>query len=560
MTDPNFGHLPYGVVVPFNNPPFAEHNRVDDAELVASWYEGLSCVREMVGTKQGEEVEAALFDKLLNEGWDEKSKLRFPVRRPWSGPVDYCMIPEMATVLSALNRATELYPKNKLVAKRASELVQGLRKLVVENKVRAASIGIADNPELCYSFPTDVYVLDKGFRHEINSGFSDWVMRYSVLITPLVKRFILTKDEDAFDLAMGLANNFATISHHLTNRNEFSGQVHSAIWTASGLIRLGRLTGQDRYIAKGKGLYDYVRRNSSAFGWIPEYMQWQLMADERCDARCIKDMMECALELVDCGFPEYWDDIHRFWRNHMAESQLTDTEFIPKLKKAPETVQRTFQNMPTRMLGGFFGGSAPNSMLLSRYNSISTSASAIAPQGMLMAWRRAIELVHGNLIVNFPVNCENDAAKVTVGYPNEGSIRIELKKSSRVIVRVFPWMPAPHEGTRDGRPAALERRDDQVSFSSSEKKDVLEFSHELRMRRVMENAMGLDFFGMWRGADMVDILPHGSGYRLYQRSLEGKKESPVFPTEFNPKFEVEHIVEPENPRETRLNRRKAPRS
>ncbi len=560
MTDAKLGYLPYGVVVPFKNPPFAEHNRIDDALLVPSWYEGLSCAREMAGSERGAAVEEALLNKLLGEGWDDNSGLRFPVRRPWSGKMDYCLISEMATVLSALNRALEVSPKNKLAEKRSADLVAGLRKLVVESKIRAVEIGEVGNEETCFSFPVDVYVLGKGLTPEISTGFSDWELRCSVLITPLVKRYALTEDEAALDLAVGLANRITAISHFFTMRNEFSGQVHSAIWTASGLARLGRVAGQDRYIAKAKGLYDYVRRNSSAFGWVPEYMQWQLIADERCEAFCIKDMMECALELVDCGFPEYWDDIHRFWRNHLAQSQLADTGFMPDTKSPADTEMRTYKNMPARLLGGCFGGSAPNGMLLSRYNSISGYASGVAPQGMLLAWRRAIEYSRGTATINFPVNCENEVAQVRVGYPNEGAIRVKLKKACRVIVRVFPWMPTPHEGTRGGRPAALERRDDQVSFSNSEKGAELEFTHELKMRRVLENVMGLDFFGLWRGADMVDILPHGQGYRLYQRGVGVAVENPVFPEQYEPKAEVEHLIEPENLREARLNRRKAPRN
>ena len=123
MTDAKLGYLPYGVVVPFKNPPFAEHNRIDDALLVPSWYEGLSCAREMAGSERGAAVEEALLNKLLGEGWDDNSGLRFPVRRPWSGKMDYCLISEMATVLSALNRALEVSPKNKLAEKRSADLV-----------------------------------------------------------------------------------------------------------------------------------------------------------------------------------------------------------------------------------------------------------------------------------------------------------------------------------------------------------------------------------------------------------------------------------------------------
>ena len=561
MTDSALGSLPYGFVSPLHNPPYAEHGRIDDAELIASWYEGLSCAREVLGTSKGADVEEALYGQLVDTGWDAESGLRFPVRRAWSGPTDYCVLSEMAIVLSALNRALEVDAKDKKAEKRAAGLVQGLRKLVIEHTHRAVGIGEFPLDEPCYSFQNDVYILGKGFDNAFGTSHADWVLRYSVLIEPLVTRSLVAKDAVALELAVGLANSITSLSHYFTNRNEFSGHVHSAMWTATGLAKLGRVASQDKYVAKAKGLYDFVRRSASAFGWVPEYMQWQLIADERCEACCIKDMMQCALELVDCGFPEYWDDVHRFWRNHLAESQIMETDFLPKSSdKNKDTEQRTYKNIADKIKGGVSGCTAPNSVSLARYRSISPCCSASAPQAMLSAWRRAAEFSRGNLTVNFPVDFENQTAKVTVGYPNTGYVRIKLKKPCRVIVRVFPWMPAPHEGTIDGRPAGLERRDDQVSFPAAEKGAVLEFKHELKMRRVMENVMGLDFFGLWRGPDMVDILPHGFGVRLYQRVQGAPFDVPTSFGEGLTRAETEPIVEPANPKETRLNRRKAPRS
>ena len=57
MTDDAFDHLPYWLLLPHKKPAEAAHCKVDDAELVASWFEGLSCLREMLGTEEGAEVQ-----------------------------------------------------------------------------------------------------------------------------------------------------------------------------------------------------------------------------------------------------------------------------------------------------------------------------------------------------------------------------------------------------------------------------------------------------------------------------------------------------------------------
>lgn len=563
MTDSALNYLPYGFVSPMHTPPYAEHGRIDDAELVASWYEGLSSAREMLGTNKGADVEEALHQKLLEDGWDSKSGLRFPVKRAWSEEEEaYGLLSEWAVVLSALNRAIEVDVKDKAAERRAAGLVKGLKKQAVAHQTRFTGLGeFAIEEQPCFSFASDVFVLGKGFDAAVGTGFADWVLRYSVLIEPLVQRYMLVKDADALELAKGLANFITAHSHFFTNRTEFSGHVDSALRTAIGLAKLGRVTSQDKYVAKAKGLYDFVRRSTSAFGWVPEYMQWQLIADERCEACSIGYMMICALELVDCGFPEYWDDVHRFWRNHLSQSQVVETLFIQHASdKQKDTDQRTYKRIGERVKGGFSGCTTPNSVSLARYRGIAPCCSASAPKAMLKAWRRTAEFLRGNLIVNFPVNYEDENAKITVGYPNSGFIRVKLKKTCRVIVRVFPWMPAPHEGTVDGRPAGLERRDDQVSFPTSEKGSVLEFKHDVKMRRVMENVMGLDFFGLWRGPDMVDILPHGFGLRLYQRAADIPFEAPTNLGEGLTKAITEPLLEPLSSKETRLNRRKAPRS
>lgn len=560
MIDASLDGLPYGLLAPFCNPPFAEHNRMDDAQLIASWMEGISSCREMLGTNEGADVEETLADNLLKEGWDEATGLRFPTRRPWTPELDYCVISEMGVVLSALNRICEMTPGEKRAEQRAAALVKGLSQCVVRLEQRVGPMGVYSVDEPCLMFPSDVYVKGKGFEPGVSSGCTDWMVRCSVLIFPLVRRYQIAGDEAALALAMGLANTVTILSHMFTYRHEFSGHVYSALVTATGLALLGRLVNQDRYVARAKGIYDYVRRTTSAFGWAPEYMQWQLMADERCPSNVTAALMLCALELVDCGFPEYWDDVHRFWRNHLTQSQLRDTSFLGKSTKGVDTPIRCYTHFAERVRGAFSGCSAPNSLSLGRPLAMSSACSAVVPVAMLAAWRRTMEYSRGNLLVNFPVNAENEYAKITVGYPNSGFVRVKLKKQSRVIIRVYPWMPSPHEGTIDGRPCGLERRDDQISFPVSEVGTVLEFKHELKMRRVMENVMGLDFFGLWRGPEMVDILPHGLGFRLYQRIEGATLETPHTPAENSAKGQIRTIIEPINSKETRLNRRKAPRN
>ena len=530
MVDEKLGGLPYGEVLPYVLAPFAEHTRRDDAELAAEWYEGLSCCRELLGTDEGKEQEAKMRALVLDPAcWEKKTGLRFPSRRPWTGPDDYCALPELGPVLSALNRMLAVAPDDREAAERAGGLVAGLRRLVVA-------------PELA-------------------TGYADATMRLSTLIHPVMVFHDRTGSEEALDLARGLANAITGFSHFFSSKTEFQGEVHAALVTAAGLARLGRVLSQDRYVARAKSLYDYVRRHSSAFGWVPEFLQWQLPADERCDAANVAAMMVCAMELVECNFPEYWDDIHRFWRNHLVQCQFDDTAFVPAPETPPaDTAARTYRDIRGRLRGGMTGAAGPAFLFLNAPRIVSCRAAALAPRAMLWAWRRAVEINRDLITLNFPVARETDFAKVSVGYPNEGEIRIKVKKPCRINLRVYPWMTSPYEGTIDGKPAGLERREDHISFPKVRKGGTALFRHALRTVRVLENLTALDFYGLWRGPDMIDVLPHGTGpgYRLYQCAL-GVPREPVPPASAET-GDIVPFCEPAVSKETRLNRRKAPRA
>ena len=65
MCDPAYDNLPYWLLLPNKKPAEAAHCRVDDAELVGSWYEGLTNAMRMLGTTDGEDVKQSLRRHLM---------------------------------------------------------------------------------------------------------------------------------------------------------------------------------------------------------------------------------------------------------------------------------------------------------------------------------------------------------------------------------------------------------------------------------------------------------------------------------------------------------------
>ncbi len=566
MVDPNLGCLPYGCVQPWSATPCADHLRADDAVNAALWLEGISCAREILETDQGADVEDALRTLLLApDRWDEATGLRFPAPRPWSGPEgEWIALCECGPVLSALARIIEKNPDDSLAKARAAGMVAGLRSLTIRHEALYAPGGILTVEPPTYSFPADIVVRGRGLVPELASGYADANLRIWSLIDPIMRYQQLTGDEVALDLATGLGNFATTVSHPFGCKSEFFGDVHAALTTAIGLARLGRVLSRDIYVARAKALYDFVRRQSSSFGWVPDFMRWQLPGDVRGDASCTAALLVCALELISCNFPEYWDDANKLWRNQLAQLQIEDVSFVPDPPsgaKLESSGRRTYDRIRERLPGACCGASSPAFVFLGTQRLVSARASAEVPRAHLSAWRVSIEDTRDLVTVNFPIDRDAKSVKVRVGYPNSPIMRVKMLRTCRLNLRVFPWMNLPFEGTQDGRPIGIERREDHMLYPKLKKGVTVEFHHDMAQKHVLENVNSLDFYGIWRGPDMVDLLPHstGPGYRLYQTNAEAPREPVPLPTT-PPEDPVEPLGEPAVSRETRLNRRKAPRS
>lgn len=433
----------------------------------------------------------------------------------------------MGYILPSLNRMLENDPGDKEAESRAAGLVRGMRSLVIERKVRTFWSGDYEEQEPLYEFPNDVYLKDGGFELSRHTGRGEQSIRNAIILHSLVRRYEIAGDEAALDLATGIANHLLGPSRYFNYRMEFFGHVHSAGWVASGLVRLGRVTGKERYIKAGKGIYDYIRSLSSSFGWVPEYAQWHPPHEEHCETCCIKDMIECANELILAGYEEYWEDMTLFARNQLVENQLKVSSYVVTDNNRPDEAGITYREIDQRMIGGFTGGSLVNSMSLSKFRSIAGCCVGMAPVALEIVWNRAVEFQDGMVIVNMPVDKETEEAAVTMSYPDQGYISITAKQPCDVAVRVYDWMGQNLSIKINGAFCTPEREGNLLVIRSVGAGDTVELTHPLETLLVKEIVRGEEYKVSWRGCDVVDIAPRGEHLRLYQRDLRIPK---VYPT------------------------------
>ncbi len=522
MVDRAYDNLPYWLLLPNKKPAEAAHCRVDDAELVGSWYEGLVCAMRMLGSDEGDEVKQSLRRHLM-KSWGEHG-LRFCEPYPWTHTV-HSSFHEMGYILPALNLITEEYPEDEEAERRTSELIRGMRSLVIERQVRTFWSGDYQETEPIYEFPNDVYLKEGGFDLTRHTGRGEQAIRNALMLPALVRRWELKKDEVALDLAVGIANYVLGPSRYFNYRMEFFGHVHSAAWFSYGLVYLGRLTDNKTYIEKGKAIYDYIRSISSSFGWVPEYAQWHPMNEEHCETCCVRDMIICARELIKCGFDGYWNDINLFARNMLMENQVKYTGYLTVDNSLPDGNGITYRDIDKRMIGGFTGGSEPNSISLERFRSIAGCCVGTAPTALRTVWDSVITEENGVYIVNVPCDKETDALKLESFLPNRGTIRITAKKDCATAFRLYDWM-GDVQCAICNKQCAM-KRDGGLLKAELKAGDVFELSFPLRIRKKKENVRGETFTVLWRGCDVIDLLPRGEHVRLFQRDLSKPKYYPT---------------------------------
>lgn len=523
MVDKQYDNLPYWLILPNKKPAEAAHCRVDDAELVGSWYEAIDSTMKMLNTAAGEDVRQS-FRRHLMKSWGEYG-LRFHEDYPWTH-TNHASFHEMGYILPAMNRITADYPEDEEAERRVRELIHGMRSLVIERQVRTFWSGDSREQDPLYEFPNDVFLRDGGFDLTRHTGRGEQPIRNAIMLWSLVKRYELKKDEVALDLAIGIANHVLGVSRYFNYKMEFFGHVHSAMWFASGLVYLGRQIDAEKYVEKGRQIYDYVRSLSSDFGWVPEYAQWHPMEAEHCETCCVKDMIQCADELIKAGYPEYWNDLNLFARNQLVENQIRNADYVVTDNTLPDADGITYRDIDKRMIGGFTGGSEPNSISLVRFRSIAGCCVGMAPVALKIVWDNAVTEEDGAYVVNIPLDKQTEEVTVESFIPDEGRLRITFNKAVRAGFRVYEWMGTDITYTLNGQRLLPVFRNG-TAVADANPGDVLELTFPIKTEEKHETVRGKELTVLWRGPDVVDILPHGDHVRLYQRDLSVPKCYPT---------------------------------
>ena len=102
----------------------------------------------------------------------------------------------------------------------------------------------------------------------------------------------------------------------------------------------------------------------------------------------------------------------------------------------PATGGKTYHDLDKRLLGGYTGGSEPNSISLTRFRSIAGCCVGTGPIALGILWKNVVTEKDGILTVNLHTDKENADYALSHKMPDEGVIALTLKKNTSAGFRI----------------------------------------------------------------------------------------------------------------------------
>ncbi|WP_373265936.1 hypothetical protein [Hungatella hathewayi] len=520
MTDTKVGNLPYWIIDLTGNPIYAQHSRVDDGELTSSWCEAIMLLQEMIGEEESNEVRENMIKNILSGFHDDG--LHYNRSYPWTEDI-FASFHEQAYVASFLTTWYSI--TGSLVAKTTMDrLVEGLRKVVIKKEQVTFWGGSYPYPRKSYYFLWESLFNGKGYDYTKSRGCGEEAVRNHIIIGALTKYYEVSGNEDSLDLAEGLINHAVIESHLFGYNGEFGGHVHSHLWIAIGVARLARIKNDDSYKQLARKIYQYGLRISSSFGFVPQFGNLTPESHNNCESCCIKDMIELALEMIKLGYDE-WDVIDRFARNQLVENQIKSGKHLPLDNSLDDTDVMTFKYLDKRIIGGFTGYAEPNSIPMTNKRAIAGCCSGMAPQAHYLVWKNIVIKNDDIVSVNLLIDYNGDYADVQCEYPNSGEIIIRLKVNAILKIRIPEWVGERFSICLNNIQIPAMWDKNYIIFNNAKAGDIVQITHNLQDKELVEHVSGTDYTITWRGNDIVKMLPEGRFSRLYIR--DPNYESPI---------------------------------
>ena len=553
-TDPKADYELYWWAHFDNNPPWIMHTFDDHVQM--KFYEALPLVRLASGNQRNRHVEQRLMEVLLQmQGPD--GLLYYPLEgRPWAENVG---IDQGFGSMSKNKQYAEPWANGKVLPTislyyqltgdpRWKQLGEG----IVDGLARKA-VARAD-----YAFyPKGIYAVSE--TPDGNEPLPDgWT---GAMAGPMCAGLSKFYSETKYDPAKMLAGKLARfVRYHATlfdsdgrfvGKNAWGGPPHFHLHTTNllGLLEYAVVT-EDRE------LMQFVRRgfefaktkmDSSLLGYTPEYIDnpkpsdfspkfGEILGGVQTSESCgVADMVALGIKLTTAGVGDYWDDVDRWSRNHLAESQLTHVDWVDgMIKNKPATTTAHYllrdpspinradtstDNVLQRCVGGFGGWILPNDWQGDNGGySIMACCTGNGTRALYYVWKNILAYDDGHLKVNLLLNRASRWADVDSRIPYEGRVDITIKQKCNLSVRIPEWVSPEQANFKiaegDCRPSWAGRF---ASVGKVVPGDIVTVTFPIFEKKSSIRIQGKEYTVLSKGNTVVGIEPPGKRCPLYQR-------------------------------------------
>ena len=218
------------------------------------------------------------------------------------------------------------------------------------------------------------------------------------------------------------------------------------------------LTGDRELLEFARKGYEHGRAIGNAtIGFFPE----SDLGPSTAEACAVGDMVALATLLSRSRAGDYWDDADRYLRNHFAELQLTDPQWLYRHLETqhPPRIHRFAGTnaVVERNVGAFAGGLPPNDWYPKNERAIMHCCTGNCTRALYYAWENILNNSNGTVRVNLLLNRASPSVDVLSYIPYEGRVDFHVKAPlHKLEVRIPEWVkPDQVAGTIDGQEAQL---------------------------------------------------------------------------------------------------------
>lgn len=290
-----------------------------------------------------------------------------------------------------------------------------------------------------------------------------------------------------------------------------------------GIAHIAFLTRDPELVAWSKRLLDFFLTHGTDYGWIPESQTYP----RRSETCAVADVIDMAVYVAQCGYPEYWDVVERFVRNYIREAQFFVTPDYEKLYTLlhPGPDGEKGLTSVRKLQGGFQGAMGVNDRCFSK-NSMDMMGCCF-PEGMRAlhtAWSNTITSGKDGVWINMSFARDSKEAEVLSYLPDLGRMRVKSKVTAKYWLRPPSWVQKDSVKIYlNGKEHPLVWKDSYIYLTKVRKGDVIDLIYPMVsfiQKQTVKNAEGepdRHITVSWLGNTVVNLEPKGEQLPVYQQ-------------------------------------------